>query len=129
MTIQRINSPVQSDLPISNAVLAGQTVYTSQIPRDPATSKILVDADTLTQVRQTFGNLESALRAAGGSLADVAQLTIYLTDPDDFAEMNQVYGEMFEAPFPNRATVIVKALMVPGMRIEIQAHAYLGGIR
>jgi len=129
MTVQRINSPVQSDLPISNAVLAGRTVYTSQIPRDPATGQILVDADALTQVRQTFVNLETVMRAAGGTLADVAQLTIYLTDPDDFAALNKVYGEMFEAPYPNRATVIVKALLVPGMRIEIQAHAYLSDIQ
>ena len=125
MPITRIKSPVQSEFPVSNAVLAGNIVYTSQTPRDPATGRILAEADPITQIRHTFGNLESALRAAGGGLGDVAQLTVYLTDPDDFAAMNEVYKEMFPAPYPNRATVIVKALLIPGMRIELQAHAYI----
>ena len=65
------------------------------------------------------------MAAAGGSLADVTQVLIYLTDPADFNQMNQVYREFFSPPYPNRATVIVAALLVPGMRIEIVVHAHL----
>jgi reactive intermediate/imine deaminase len=125
MPIERINTPTQSTLPISNTVRAGNSIYTSQIPRDLSTGDILTEADMITQARQVFGNLKTAMQAAGGSLADVAQMTIYLVDPEDFADMNRVYGELFDAPYPNRATVVVKALLVPGMRIEIVAHAHI----
>jgi enamine deaminase RidA (YjgF/YER057c/UK114 family) len=127
MSIERIDTPTQSNLPISNTVRAGKHIYTSQTPRDLSTGRILSDADMTIQARQVFSNLRTAMQAAGGGLADVAQLTIYLTDSDDFAAMNEVYKELFEYPYPNRATVVVKALMVPGMRIELMAHAVVEG--
>lgn len=128
MPIQRIETPTQSNYPISNAVRAGkQHVYTSQVPRDLTTGQILSGADMKTQARQAFSNLRTALQAAGGNLSDVAQLTVYLTDPDNFTAMNEVYGELFEYPYPNRATVVVKALLVPGMLIELVAQAVIEG--
>ncbi|MFM0094314.1 RidA family protein [Paraburkholderia nemoris] len=127
MSFQRIDTPTQSNFPISNAVRAGKHIYTSQVPRDLTTGQILSDADITTQARQAFSNLRTALEAAGGTLSDVVQLTIYLTDADDFAAMNEVYGELFEYPYPNRATVVVKALLVPGMHIELVAQAVIEG--
>jgi enamine deaminase RidA (YjgF/YER057c/UK114 family) len=123
--IQRIQTPTQFPFPISNTVRAGTSIFTSQTPRDLKTGEILVEMDMTTQCRQVFGNLKTAMEAAGGGLADVAQLTVFIVDADDFADMNRVYVEMFPAPYPNRATVVVKALLVPGMRIEIMAHAHL----
>ena len=127
MSFQRIDTPTQSNFPISNAVRAGKHIYTSQVPRDLTTGQILSDADMTTQARQAFSNLRTALEAAGGTLSDVVQLTIYLTDADDFAAMNEVYGALFEYPYPNRATVVVKALLVPGMHIELVAQAVIEG--
>lgn len=60
-------------------------------------------------------------------MADVAQITIFLTDAADAAGMNEVYAEAFSAPYPNRATVVVKELLSPGMKIEMVVHACVGG--
>ena len=73
----------------------------------------------------TFDNLKRTLEAAGGSLDDVTQVLIYLTDPAVFQGMNAVYRRFFAKPYPNRATVIVAGLMVPGAVIEIVAYAHL----
>jgi 2-iminobutanoate/2-iminopropanoate deaminase len=125
MPIERVKSPLQSNLPISNAIRAGKHIFTSQIPRVPSTGEILTDRDTGKQSRQTFENLKAVMESAGGSLGDVAQLTIFLVEAEDAAEMNRAYREYFTEPFPNRATVVVKALLVEGMRIELTAQGYV----
>ena len=61
-----------------------------------------------------------------GSSSDIVQVLVYLIDPADGAGMNEVYKEFFPPPYPSRATVVVKELMGPTMRVEIIAHAYLG---
>src|SRR6201997_687384 len=109
-------------VPLNGTVKAGPVVYTSQIPKDPATAQVET-GDIESQTRRLLLNFEQSMAAAGGSLADVAQATIYLTDPADFPGMNKVYAEFFREPYPNRATVVVKALMVPGMRVEMVAQA------
>jgi 2-iminobutanoate/2-iminopropanoate deaminase len=125
MPIERVKSPLQSNLPISNAVRAGQHIFTSQVPRVPSTGEILSDGDIAKQARQTFENLKIVMESTGGSLADVAQLTIFLIAAEDAAEMNRAYREYFTEPFPNRVTVVVKALLVEGMRIELTAQGYV----
>ena len=113
----------EAGAPIEWAVKAGGVVYTALIPIRADGS---VDTGGIeSQARLTFENLKKTMAAAGGNLADVAQVLIYLTDPADFNQMNQVYREFFSPPYPNRATVIVAALLVPGMRIEIVVHAHL----
>jgi enamine deaminase RidA (YjgF/YER057c/UK114 family) len=57
MPIERVKSPLQSNLPISNAIRAGKHIFTSQIPRVPSTGEILTDRDTGKQSRQTFEKL------------------------------------------------------------------------
>ena len=113
----------ESGAPIEWAVNADGVVYTAMIP-------IRADGSFDTggiegQARLTFDNLKKTMAAAGGSMADVTQVLIYLTDPADFEAMNAVYRQYFSSPYPNRATVIVAALVVPGMRIEIVVHAHL----
>ena len=66
------------------------------------------------------------MAAAGGTMADVAQVLIYLTDGADAAAMNAVYRTYFEPPYPNRATVVVAGLLGPGAIIEIVANAHIG---
>ena len=96
--------------PYSQAVRVGDTVYLSgQIPLDPATG-LLVEGDISAQARRAFDNLKAVCEAAGGSLSDIARLGLYLTDLDNFAAVNAVMGEYFEAPYPARSTIEVSGL-------------------
>jgi reactive intermediate/imine deaminase len=94
----------------SQAVRSGDTVYLSgQIPLDPATGE-LVAGDMEAQVRRVFDNLQAVAVAAGGDLAQVAKLNVYLTDLAHFALVNRVMAEYFSPPYPARAAVGVAAL-------------------
>ena len=96
--------------PYSQAVRSGNTVYFSgQIPLDPATGN-LVEGDIAMQARRAFDNLKAVAEAAGGSLAQIVRLGLYLTDLGQFATVNSVMQEYFNAPFPARSTVEVSAL-------------------
>lgn len=79
--------------------------------------------DVSAQARLTFANLRRAVVAAGGSLADVAQVLIYMTDVADMPAIDAVYREFFAPPYPNRSSAAVAALVVPGMKLEIVAYA------
>ena len=79
--------------------------------------------DVSLQARLTFANLRQAVQAAGGSLADVAQVLIYMTDVADMPAIDAVYREFFAPPYPNRSSAAVAALVVPGMKLEIVAYA------
>ncbi|WP_434643678.1 RidA family protein [Klebsiella sp. I138] len=75
------------------------------------------------QIALTFDNLIQALRAAGSHSDNVLQVIIYLTDVNDVARLDDIYRRYFNAPYPNRSTVIVDKLVVPGMKIEITVSA------
>lgn len=106
--------------PYSQAVRAGNTVYLSgQIPLDPATGEI-VAGDISAQARRAFDNLKAVCEAAGGSLAQVVRLGLYVTDLGDFAAVNAVMGEYFEAPYPARSTIEVAGLP-KGVAFEVDA--------
>jgi len=104
----------------SQAVQVGDVVYLSgQIPLDPATME-LVPGDIESQIRRVFDNLAAVAQAAGGSLADIAKLNIFLTDLGHFPLVNQVMAEYFETPYPARAAVGVAALP-KGANVEMDA--------
>jgi reactive intermediate/imine deaminase len=106
--------------PYSQAVRSGNTVYFSgQIPLDPATGD-LVKGDITAQARRAFDNLKAVAEAAGGSLAQVVRLGLYLTDLGQFAAVNAVMQEYFAAPFPARSTIEVSALP-KGAAFEVDA--------
>jgi reactive intermediate/imine deaminase len=106
--------------PYSQAVRCGGTVYLSgQIPLDPATMQ-LVEGDIAAQAHRVFDNLRAVCEAAGGSLAQVARVGIYLTDLAHFAAVNAVMQEYFQAPFPARSTIGVSALP-RGAQVEVDA--------
>ncbi|ANQ83563.1 RidA family protein [Azoarcus olearius] len=108
----------------SQAVKAGGTVYLSgQIGLDPATMQ-LVDGFEAQTVR-VFENLKAVAEAAGGSLADVVKLTIYLTDLANFAKVNEIMARYFAEPYPARAAVGVKELP-KGAVVEADAILVLG---
>lgn len=111
--------------PYSQAVRMGQTVFLSgQIPLDPATGE-LIDGDVAAQARRSFDNLKAVCEAAGGSLAQVARLGLYLTDLADFAAVNAVMAEYFQAPYPARSTIEVSGLP-KGAAFEVDAILVLG---
>ena len=94
----------------SQAVKCGSTVYLSgQIPLVPETME-MVEGDIETQIRRVFDNLQAVSRAAGGSLADVAKLNVFLTDLSHFPVVNQVMAEYFSEPYPARAAIGVASL-------------------
>ena len=106
--------------PYSQAVRRGSFVFLSgQIPLDPATGQ-LVDGDIAAQARRVFDNLRAVCTAAGGSFDDVVRVGIYLTDLGDFAAVNAVMAENFQAPFPARSTIEVSALP-RGAHVEVDA--------
>jgi reactive intermediate/imine deaminase len=110
----------------SQAVKVGSTVYLSgQIPLVPETME-LVDGDMAAQIRRVFDNLQAVSRAAGGSLADMAKLNIFLTDLGHFALVNQVMAEYFSEPYPARAAIGVAALP-KGAQVEMDGVLELGG--
>lgn len=111
--------------PYSQAIKAGNTIYLSgQIPLDPHTME-LVEGDIEVQARQVFTNLSAVCEEASGSLKDIVKLNLYLTDLDNFAKVNQVMEEFFQAPYPARAAVGVKALP-KGSQFEAEAVMVLG---
>jgi 2-iminobutanoate/2-iminopropanoate deaminase len=111
------------EAPIEWAVTADGVLYTAQIPIRADGS--IETGDIEKQADLTFDNLKRTLAAAGGTLADVTQVLVYLTGKEHFAKMNEVHRRYFSKPYPNRATVIVAGLMVPGAVIEIVAYAHL----
>ena len=109
----------------SQAIRTGETVYLSgQIPLDPATMKVL-DGPIEQQIERVFENLAAVAKAAGGSLSDIAKLTVYLTDLAHFPHVNEVMARYFEEPFPARAAIGVAALPL-GVPVEIDAILVLG---
>lgn len=108
--------------PYSQAVRAGQLLFLSgQVPLDPATG-LIVDGDIAAQTRRVFENLGAVLQAGGRSFSDVVRTTVFLADMNDFAAMNEVYGQYFFEPYPARATVQV-ARLPKDARVEIDVIA------
>jgi reactive intermediate/imine deaminase len=102
----------------SQAVKVGNTVYLSgQIPLVPETME-LAQGDMRVQVRRVFDNLKAVAEAAGGSLADVVKLNVFLTDLAHFPLVNEVMAEYFAQPYPARAAVQVAALP-KGVAVEM----------
>ena len=124
-------TPIQTDRapaaigPYSQATRAGNIVYISgQIPLDPATGEV-VQGGIEAQARRAFDNLRAVAEAAGGSLADIVRVGLYLTDLSQFAAVNAVMAEYFEAPYPARSTIEVSALP-KGVAFEVDAVMVLG---
>lgn len=111
--------------PYSQAVRCGNTVYLSgQIPLDPETGHV-VEGDFVARVRRVFDNLQAVCEGAGAGLDELAKLTIYLTDLDNFATVNDIMEEYLQEPYPARAAVGVAALP-KGVDVEMEGILVLG---
>lgn len=110
--------------PYSQGVRAGNLLFVSgQVPIDPETGQ-LIQGDVRAQTERVLLNLGEVLKAADGSFANVVRTTVFLTDLNDFAAMNDVYGRFFDAAPPARSTVQV-ARLPRDARIEIDVIAAL----
>jgi 2-iminobutanoate/2-iminopropanoate deaminase len=109
--------------PYSQAVVAEHFVFTSgQIALDPKTGEMVGGGDVEAETRQVLDNLDAVLRASHASFASIVKTTIFLADMNDFAAVNRIYAERFEAAPPARATVQV-ARLPKDARVEIEAIA------
>ncbi|ENW5234252.1 RidA family protein [Acinetobacter baumannii] len=101
----------------SQAILVGNTLYLSgQIGLDPYSMELVDGIEA--QIRRVFDNLKAVCEAAGGTLADIAKLNIFLTDLSNFQLVNQIMGEYFAQPYPARAALGVASLP-KGALVEI----------
>ena len=108
--------------PYSQANEANGTVYVSgQLGIDPATGNF-AEGGAVTQARQSLTNISNILKEAGLSMKNVVKVTVLLADINDFAAVNEIYKDFFEAPFPARSAFAVAALPKGG-KIEIEAIA------
>jgi 2-iminobutanoate/2-iminopropanoate deaminase len=124
--IERISPPgiAAPRGPYSPAVRAGDFVYVSgQVPVDPATQQ-LISGDIGAETRRVLDNIKLILEGCGAKPADVVRCTVFLADGKDFAAMNAVYADFFGDAKPTRTTVVV-GFVVPGIRVEIDAIAYV----
>lgn len=119
-------NPIHTELapaaigPYSQAIRTGNLVFLSgQTPLDPATGT-LVEGDISVQARRAFDNIKAVCEAAGGSMDDIVRVGLYLTDLGQFAAVNAVMAEYFQAPHPARSTIEVPALP-KGADFEVDA--------
>ena len=108
--------------PYSQAVIANGMIYVAgQVGRDPET-RALAKGGTAAECKQIIENIKAILQEAGTDMSAIVNTNIYLTDVNDFAEVNKIYGSYFTDNFPARTTVGVAALP-GGSRIEIAVIA------
>lgn len=108
--------------PYSQAIREGNLLFCSgQIALDPITST-MKDASIEEETMQVLENLGEVLEAGGSNFSSVIKTTIFLTDMDDFAKVNELYAKVFGDAKPARSTVAVSALPKGG-RVEIECIA------
>jgi reactive intermediate/imine deaminase len=97
----------------------GLVFISGQIPLDPVSMEV-VEGGIEAQIRRVLDNLSAVCTAAGGSLDDIVKLGVFLTDMNDFPQVNSIMGQYFTAPYPARAAVEVSALP-KGVNVEMDA--------
>lgn len=110
MKVINTNKAPKAIGPYSQAIEANGLVITSgQLPIDPATGEF-APGGIKEQTRQSLTNAKAILEEAGISMANVMKTTVFLSDMNNFAVMNEVYAEFFSEPFPARSAIAVKTL-------------------
>jgi reactive intermediate/imine deaminase len=104
----------------SQAVQSGNMLYLSgQIPLEPNSMQVITGGIE-SQIKQVFENLQAIAQAANSNLNAIVKLTVYLTDINHLAKVNEIMPDYFEPPFPARTSIAVSALP-KGVQIEIDA--------
>jgi len=111
--------------PYSQGIRAGGFVFVSgQLPLDPRKDEI--PDGIANQTERSLRNVQAILEAAGCTMNDIVEVSVFLKDMSDFAAMNQVYEQFFEAPYPARAAIEAARLPQDAL-VEIKACAFAGG--
>jgi len=119
--INTINAPAPIG-PYNQAVLLNGVLYTSgQIAIHPATNELVID-EIKKETKMVMENLKSVLAAADMTMEDVVKTTIFISNMNNFAAINEVYGSYFTSNFPARETVEV-ACLPKNVNVEISAIA------
>ena len=125
MTKQIISTPNAPSSPLySQGVRVGPTIYVSGMVGVDTVSGQLAGPTIQEQTRQALANCVAIVEAGGGSLDDIAQVTVLLSDPDDFAGMNEAYGAFFADEPPARAVAKLGAVL-PGVLVSVMVTAYV----
>ena len=120
-TIHTNNAPAAIG-PYSQAIEVNGFIFASgQLPIDPSTNAF-AEGGVKEQTRQPLTNARNVLAAAGVDLSHVVKTTVFLSDMDNFAAMNEVYAEFFKEPYPARSAIAVKALP-KGALVEVECIA------
>lgn len=106
-------------------VEGGTMVFVAGMTALNASGQVVGVGDVKAQAKQVIENVEHAMQAAGGSLANIVRTTVYLTDVSKFGDVNGVYAEYFKEPYPARVVVEVSALPRKEFLVEIDAIAVL----
>ena len=131
MTLHPTHRPVQSTKlpkpagPYSPGVVLDKLIFVSGQGASDPTTGLMAGPDVESQTEQVLKNIESILEAAGSGLNCVLRCGVFLTDMSDFPKVNSVYARIFGDNRPARTTVQVAALPTPGLRVEIDAIAYI----
>jgi reactive intermediate/imine deaminase len=116
--IQTRNAPAAIGT-YSQAIRHNDTLYISgQIPLDPATGELVAGIDA--QIVQVFENLQAVAEAAGSNLGNALKVTVFMTDLQHFARVNEIMARYFPEPYPARAAVEVAGLP-KGAQVEADA--------
>ena len=124
---QVVNAPGIAPLVAAYSVeiRAGDQVFVSGLTGFRPGTQDIVDGGIGPQTRQTLENIRAVLLAAGATMTDVFECTVFLVDMADYAAMNAVYIEFFRVDPPARATLAVTALPRPAARVEIKCSAQI----
>lgn len=118
----RSASPYESEIGFSRAVRIGERILVSgTAPIGPGGEPVTGDA--YTQARRCFEIIVAAIEDLGGTAQDVVRTRMFLTDAADWREVGRAHGDFFRGTDPAATMVVVKALLDPGWRVEIEAEA------
>jgi 2-iminobutanoate/2-iminopropanoate deaminase len=116
--VEGLNLPVSH---YTDAVRWGDLLFVSGVAPLDAEGRLVGGADVVAQTRQVFRNMKRVLDAVGADVGDILKVTVYLTDVADRAAINPVRQEFFGAARPASTLIGVTALVLPGMKVEIEA--------
>jgi len=120
----RSASPYEGLIGFSRAVRRGDRILVSGTAPIDAHGETVV-GDAATQARRCFEIVLEAVAALGGSREDVIRTRMYITDRDDWDAVTRVHGEFFGEVFPAATLVVVKELIDPRWRVEVEAEAVI----
>jgi 2-iminobutanoate/2-iminopropanoate deaminase len=129
MTIRRVTSPDAPEPPPerwSNCLVVDGIAYVSGMTARGTDPKVLAGMDEYDQATQIFGKIKGMVEAAGGKMADVVKVTIFLTNIKNNTKVWKARAEVFSGNFPASTLVQVAALAAPEILVEIEAIAHIG---